>query len=109
MGRKLNALEEIQTSLSDPGVDQLGPQAQVQQQYLKRIADTLGITIAELGGHPAPPNAIQPAIDLVRQNELVLAQQCTDLVKAFVEIEDLQDRLHCLQIVREAAGVKFAR
>lgn len=106
MGRKLNALEEIQNSLADPRVDQQGPQAQVQQQYLERIADTLGINIAELGAHPAPPNAIQPLIDMTRQNEFVLTQQCADLVRAFVEIQEPQDRLRCLQIVRDAAGVK---
>ncbi|MCJ2080274.1 hypothetical protein [Methylobacterium sp. J-090] len=106
MGRKLNTLEEVQTALVEPEVDQQRAQAQLQQQYLKRIALTLGMTAAELGGHPAPTNAIQPAIALVRQDELVLIQECLDLVKAFAKIRDPQARLRCLEIVCEAAGAK---
>lgn len=108
MGRKLNTLEEVQAAFADSEENQQGAQAQSQKQHLERIAHTLGITTAVLRGHPAPPNAIRPASDPTRQNEIVLAQQCVDLVKAFAEIQDPQARLHCLKIVRDAAEVKFS-
>lgn len=103
MGRKLNTLEEVQTALAAPKVDQQEAQAQLQQLYLDRIAHALGMTTAELSGRPAPTNAIQPAIALLRPNELVLIQECLDLVKAFAQIQDPQARLRCLKFVCEAA------
>ncbi|KQP11202.1 hypothetical protein ASF28_09155 [Methylobacterium sp. Leaf99] len=109
MGRKLTALEEIQTSPTDPDADRQQGRPWHQQELLERIAYTLGIATAQLSEAPTPPNAVGPATDRARQGECILTQQCTDLVRAFVEIEDPQDRLRCLQIVRDAAGVKSSR
>lgn len=107
MGRKLNALEEIQATSADFSTNRQEGRAQLQQErLLERIAEQLGTTTAELGGRPAFPNAIQSTIDIVRENEFALTRQCADLLKAFVQIQDPQDRLRCLQIVRDAAITK---
>jgi hypothetical protein len=105
MGRKLNALEEIQASHTDPDADRQG-RAWVQQQLLMRIADTLGITTAQLGELPNASSAVQSAIYPARQGEFILTQQCRDLIEAFTQIHDPQDRLRCLQFVREASLTK---
>lgn len=107
MGRKLNALEEIQAALANSDAERLEGRAQLRQHFLERIANELGITVAQLGELPDPSTAVQPAIDATRQSDLVLTQQCADLVKAFVQIQDPQDRLRCLQIVRDAALAKL--
>ena len=106
MGRKLTALEDAQSALTDSDLDRQEYRAQLRQDYLERIADQLGVTTAQLSELPDPSSAIQPAIDAVRQSELVLAQQCRDLVEAFLRIQDPQDRLRYLQIVRDAALTK---
>ena len=106
VGRKLNAVEELQASIGASDADRLEGRARLQQQLLERIADTLGIAVAQLGELPDASSAVQPAIDTARQGELILTQQCKDLVEAFVQIQDPQDRLRCLQIVREASLTK---
>lgn len=106
MGRKLNAVEELQASIEASDADRLEGRARLQQQLLERIADTLGIAVAQLGELPDASSAAQPAIDTARQGELILTQQCRDLVEAFVQIQAPQDRLRCLQIVREASLTK---
>ena len=106
VGRKLNAVEELQASIGASDADRLEGRARLQQQLLERIADTLGIAVAQLGELPDASSAAQPAIDTARQGELILTQQCRDLVEAFVQIQAPQDRLRCLQIVREASLTK---
>lgn len=106
MGRKLNALEEIQAS----NAEQEARRAKsAQQGLLERIAGTLGVTAAQLS-EPSPVSGSgQAALDIMRQDSFALAQQCRELVKAFLEIPDPQDRLRCLEIVRAAAGSKSSR
>lgn len=105
MGRRLNALEELQASFAQFDADRQQGRAQLRQHYLERIADTLGITIAELGEAPALPRAVEPTTDSARPDEFILTQQCRDLIEAFSRVQDPQDRLRCLEIVREAARI----
>ena len=115
MGRRLDALEELQANLADPDAERRQGPLQIRQHYLARIADTLGITTAQLGETPALPGAGQPAMDgarpnaAVRTEQAVLIEQCAALVDAFRRIQDPQDRSRCLQIVCEAAGVESSR
>lgn len=104
MGRKLNALEEFQAAPGELGADQQGGRAK--HELLKRIADQLGITVEQLDRPPAPSIAVQPALASKRQSEFDLTQQCVDLIEAFIRIQDPQDRLRCLKIVRDAALAK---
>lgn len=106
VGRNLNALEELSAALGASDADRREGRPRLQQHLLERIANTLGITAAQLGDLPAASSAVQPAIDPARQGELILTQQCRDLVEAFVKIQDPQDRLRCLQVVLEASSTK---
>lgn len=107
MGRKLT-LEDERSSPADPDADRQGAHARLQRrrQLVDEIAEQLGITATQLGERPAPSGAVEPAPDDSRPSELVVSQQCADLVEAFIRIRDPQDRLRCLQFVRDIAPVK---
>lgn len=105
MGRKLNALEEIQASNA---MQEASRAKCAQQGLLERIAGTLGVTAAQLSEPSPVSGGGQAAVEIARQDSFALVQQCRELVRAFLEIQDPQDRLRCLEIVRAAADTKSA-
>lgn len=107
MGRKLTR-EDERSSPADPDADRQGAHDRLQhrRQLLDEIAEQLGITATQLCGQPAPSGAVESARDGSRPSELVVSQQCADLIEAFIRIRDPEDRLRCLQFVRDTASAK---
>jgi uncharacterized protein (DUF2126 family) len=108
MGRKLTPTEVASSLLSDTetnsGIDSITSSRS--QSLLQQIAQQLGISPDEFRKAPCPP------LPALREHppkgafDPVLARESLELIEAFTRIEDPQERLRCLQLVRDAAEGK---
>jgi hypothetical protein len=105
MGRKLNDLEGAEFFLSEAEAGRQPRTGLSRSQNLQhRIAETLGISVAELRDPRETPNAVHSTNSSVRSTDTALSRECLELLDAYIRIIDPDERLRCLQIVREAAS-----
>jgi hypothetical protein len=101
MGRKLNAFEEAGHFSSEVGTSRQDRTGLSRNESLQhRIAQQLGISVAEL----RDPNVVHGASSPARSTDLALIRECVELLDAYIHILDPEQRLRCLQAVREAAS-----
>lgn len=105
MGRKLNALEEGQPPfpIADAGPQGAPIWLQRNLELQRRIAEQLGISPDEFFKAPCAPLVAQMEPTPNEAFDPMLARECLDLLEAFTRITEPQERLRCLQIVRNAA------
>lgn len=108
MGRKLNPIEAASSLLSDTesnsGLDRVTSTRS--RSLLKQIAQQLGISPDEFTKAPCPPQIALSEHPPKMAFDPVLARESRYLLEAFTLIKDPQERLRCLQLVRDAAEGK---
>jgi hypothetical protein len=107
MGRKLTPLEEAHSSFPDRhiGPERGSVNPQHNQDLQRQIAEQLGVTVAQLRDPVLMPNAVDNRNHAFQAAETAMSRECLDFIEAFMRITDPNERLRCLQIVREAAGL----
>jgi hypothetical protein len=99
--------EEAHSSFLDRhiGPEQGSVNPQHNQDLQRQIAEQLGVTVAQLSDPVLMPNAVDNRNHLFPAAETALSRECLSLIEAFTRITDPNERLRCLQIVREVAGL----
>jgi hypothetical protein len=104
MGRKLSPAEadaftKDVTSLS-------GQKAEVSSYgsaLQSRIAEALGLSVADLLHRSASGADTQVAVHEGQAAEMALTRDCLDLIEAFARVEDPEERQRLLKMVQDAA------
>ena len=105
MGRKLNPLEEAPSDTeTNSGLDRIASSRS--WSLLQQIAQQLSISPDEFSKTSCHHFVNQIERPTKEAFNPVLALEHLDLLEAFTRIEDPQERLRCLQVVRDAAKVK---
>ena len=105
MGRKLNSFEEAGLFSPEPVAGRQNQAGLSRTQHLQhRIAEQLGVSVAELSDHSGTLNAMHNVSDPTHSTDRALSRECLDLLEAYSRITDPEPRLRCLRAVQEAAS-----
>ena len=105
MGRKLNSFEEAGLFSPEPVTGSQDQTGLSRAQHLQhRIAEQLGVSVAELSDLSGTSSAMHTVSGPTHSPDTTLSRECLDLLEAYTRITDPEQRLRCLQAVQETAS-----